>query len=83
MLDKARQAWPQFSSMLMDPATLLAHRALWVDEPQPWSGSPPTLLRGDELVLFNGLQQGTWGQRLRLEQERLPWGLVLQALARL
>ena len=83
MLDKARQAWSQFTSMLMDPATLLAHRDLWVDEPQPWSGPPPTLLQGDELALFNGLQQGTWGQRLRLEQERLPWGEVLQALARL
>jgi hypothetical protein len=52
-----------------------------VDEPQPWAGPTPTLLQGDELALFNGLVQGTWGHQLRLEQERLPWGLVLRALA--
>ena len=81
MLDKARQAWPQVQSMLMDPATLRAHHSLCVEEPQPWAGPTPTLLQGDELALFNGLVQGTWGHQLRLEQERLPWNLVLRALA--
>lgn len=83
MLDKARQAWPHTTSLLMDPATLLAHRSLCVEEPQPWTGPAPALLQGDEQTLFNGLVQGTWGHRLRLEQERLPWGVVLQALAAL
>lgn len=81
MLDKARQAWPQVQSLLMDAATLQAHRSLCVDEPQPWAGAPLTTLTDDERALFNGLVQGTWGHQLRLEQERLPWGAVLPALA--
>lgn len=80
MLDKARQAWPQTESLLMDAATLLAHRSLCGEEPQPYNGSPPTLLRGGECEAFDGLVQGRWGVRLRLEQERLPWPLVLAAL---
>lgn len=83
MLDKARQAWPHTESLLMDAATLLAHRHLCGDEPQPYSGSPPALLRGGEREAFDGLVQGRWGMRLRLEQERLPWGLVLAALPQL
>ncbi len=65
----------------MDPATLLAHRSLCVEEPQPWAGAPLTMLTDNERPLFNGLVQGTWGHQLRLAQERLPWGEVLQALA--
>ncbi len=81
MLDKARQAWPHTESLLMDAATLLAHRSLCGEEPQPYSGPPLALLRGGEREAFDGLVQGRWGVRLRLEQERLPWGEVLAALA--
>lgn len=80
MLDKARQAWPHTTSLLMDAATLLAHLDLCVDEPQPYSGPPLGLLQGAEREAFDGLVQGRWVKRLRLEQERLPWGLVLAAL---
>ncbi len=80
MLHKARQAWLQTTSLLMDAATLLAHRDLCVDEPQPYSGPPLDMLRNSEREVFDGLAQGRWGVRLRLEQERLPWGVVLAAL---
>ena len=80
MLDKARQAWGHTESLLMDSATLLAHRSLCVDEPQPYSGPVLQHLRGGEREAFDGLVQGRWGVRLRLEQERLPWAQVLAAL---
>ncbi len=83
MLDKARQAWPHTTSLLMDAATLQAHLDLCVEEPQPYGGPHLATLNAGEREAFDGLVQGTWGLRLRLEQERLPWGLVLQALARL
>jgi hypothetical protein len=67
----------------MDLDTLLQHRDLWVEEPRPYDGSCLETLSASEKLVFNGLVEGTWGVRVRLEQERLPWPLVLAALNRL
>ena len=80
MLDRARRALPQTESLLMDRDTLLAHRGLWVEEPQPYPGRDLDRLSAAERQVFDGLVAGTWGPRVRLEQERLPWPRVLAAL---
>ncbi|MBL8349021.1 MAG: hypothetical protein JNL87_01790 [Burkholderiaceae bacterium] len=80
MLDRARRALPQVESLLMDRDTLLAHRALWGEEPQPHPGGDLVRLNAAERQVFDGLAGDVWGPRVRLEQERLPWARVLAAL---
>ena len=83
ILDRVRAGLPQTESILMDCETLLGHRALWVEEPQPYDGPPLERLSEHERLVFDGLLGNRWGVNVRLEQERLPWQLVLSALAKL
>jgi hypothetical protein len=82
MLARLRGHWPHTSSMLMDEATLLAHRPAWGQEPaaRRWLQDLEGLTPGEQTV-FDGLRQDRWGERVRLEQERVPLALVRQALA--
>lgn len=80
MLARARRALPQTESLLMDRDTLLAHRALWGEEPQAHPGRDLDRLSAPERQVLDGLVEGRWGARVRLEQERLPWARVLAAL---
>ncbi|MBV5297634.1 MAG: hypothetical protein JZU64_05720 [Rhodoferax sp.] len=93
ILDQLRAHFPQVRSLLMDRATLLAHRAQWVPEPQPLRRDLPRLTV-DELALFEVLgnlqtgdllQAGAWpaGAGVRLEQERISFGWLQATLARL
>jgi hypothetical protein len=43
----------------------------------------PARLAADERALFDDLSYGRWGERARLEQERIGYGWVEQALAKL
>jgi hypothetical protein len=85
ILNRARAALPQIDSVLMDEATLLRWRHLCTQEPQPHPAAALPALTAAEHAVFEGLAQGRWGHRLRLEQERLPWpeaqAAVLRALA--
>lgn len=83
ILDRVRSAFAQTESILMDRETLLSHRHLWVEESQPYSGPGLEQLAASERQVFDGLIEGTWGVRVRLEQERLPWPLVKSTLERL
>jgi hypothetical protein len=80
ILDQMRRVLPQTHSLLMDQATLLAHRALWVEEPQPWTGGALDQLTDDERAVFSGLMADAWGVRVRLEQERIPWAVAVERL---
>ncbi len=67
----------------MDDATLLAHRELWTEEPEPTQRDWPRLT-ADERALYDDLR---WkrlgdaeGQQVRLEQERIGFGLVVTAV---
>lgn len=79
MLDRLRTIFPLARSLLMDRETLLTHRALWVREDVPFRG---TLLRlePDERELFAALAHDRLGEGIRLEQERVSFGRVRQAL---
>ena len=63
----------------MDQATLLAHRAQWVTEPQPLLRDLPRLTP-HETALFNDLRDNRLQTRLRLEQERISFGWISLAL---
>ncbi|MDN5863449.1 MAG: DUF2220 domain-containing protein, partial [Salinisphaera sp.] len=83
MLHRLRTMFPQARSLLMDRATLQAHRHLWGQEPghSRFEGSLSTL-NDAEQALFDDLKENRLAQRLRLEQERIAYGWVQQALAR-
>jgi hypothetical protein len=65
--------------MLMDRATLLAHREQWVTEPSP-ALVRPEHLDAAELALYEDLTADTLGPSVRLEQERISFGAIRHAL---
>ena len=82
ILDQLRAHLPHVQSLLMDRATLLAHAAHWGDEPQPSLRDLPRLTT-EESDLFDTLRDNRLRAGLRLEQERIGFGWVQQALAAL
>jgi hypothetical protein len=79
MLDRLRAMFPVAQSLLMDRETLLAHRPLWVQETVPHIGLLARLTDA-ERALFEDLQLDRLGERIRLEQERISFSRVQQAL---
>jgi hypothetical protein len=82
ILSRLRGRFPHVRSMLMDRETLLTHKDQWVREPSPVTG----LLSGltaDEAALYADLAGDVYGDRVRLEQERVAFGAVERALRRL
>jgi hypothetical protein len=79
MLDQLRAILPAARSLLMDLETLLAHRALWVCEDTPFRGAL-SRLHTEERELFDALVNNRFGEKVRLEQERVSFGLVQRAI---
>lgn len=82
ILDQLRAQLPHAKSLLMDQATLLAHATQWGDEPQPTLRDLPRLTEV-ERALFDELRDNRLRVGLRLEQERISFGWLQQALAAL
>lgn len=82
ILNRARKVLPQLRSVLMDEATLLAHRALWVTEPSAYGAGGLDALSPVEAALYDALRTNVHGLRLRLEQERLGFQQAMAALNR-
>lgn len=82
ILDRLRATCPAARSLLMDRETLLAHRALWVQEPEDtrFCGEP-IHLTPEEQSVFDCLRFDRLGERVRLEQERIGFGWFEQALS--
>lgn len=78
ILSRLRHRFPHARSILMDEATLLAHRSQWGTEPDPTS-TPLTRLTEAEQSLYQSLQSGKFGERLRLEQEFISFDSVVAA----
>jgi len=72
ILNRLRHHLPRVDSVLMDVGTLLAHRSLWAREEKPQSAQLP-LLTASEREAYEVLLSEP---NARLEQERLPWGVV-------
>lgn len=81
-LDRLRRFVPGARSMLMDEPTLLAHQAHWSTEPTPTSDHLPSLT-DDERRAYLGLVHGEHGEQVRLEQERIRFGVVQRTVAAL
>ena len=76
ILHRLRSALPAAQSLLMDEQVLLQHRDLWVPEPKPARGTYSTLEPFEQAALDRLRDEGD----VRLEQERIPWGLALERL---
>jgi hypothetical protein len=79
ILDRLRAMFPKVRSMLMDRETLLAHRGQWVTEPSQ-ARDVLTRLDAAETSLYQELLAGSLGICVRLEQERIGYGLIEGAL---
>lgn len=77
ILHRLRTHLPDVTSTLMDEATLLAHRDLWVKESRPHRGLFASLTAGEQLALDLLRSEDD----TRLEQERIPWSAALFALS--
>ena len=80
ILDRFRAALPHTRSLLMDADTLLAHRDLWVTEPNRVTRDLPHL-EPPEYEVYDGLRSDHWGPSVRLEQERIGFQRVQAAVA--
>ena len=81
ILNRLRHRFGHARSMLMDRATLLAHRGQWVTEPRP-TAATLDLLDAEEAELYRDLVAGALGLSVRLEQERIRFAAIEQAMAR-
>jgi hypothetical protein len=79
ILNRLRGRFKSVRSMLMDADTVLAHTERWVVEPTPTSRALP-YLAADEGSLYRDLVEGLHGPNIRLEQERVRFSLLHQAL---
>jgi hypothetical protein len=82
ILDRARRVLPGLRSVLMDEVTLFEHRGLWGQEPVQCPDLELPHLDTAERVVYQGLRANSWGQKVRLEQERIPWAPALEAVHR-
>lgn len=81
ILDQLRSHFAHAQSFLMDRETLIGHRGLWTEEPQPTLRDLPRL-QGEERALFDDLRWKRLGDaQVRLEQERIGYHRVGEALA--
>jgi hypothetical protein len=82
ILDRLRSIFPTARSFLMDRETLLEHVPLWVQENNPYDGELRRLSAA-EGALYEDLRYNRLSDRVRLEQERIPYGWIECALHRL
>ena len=79
ILNRLRHHLPHARSMLMDRATLLAHRDHWTTEPSPTTAALDRLDRA-ESALYAELISDAYAPSVRLEQERISFSAVEKAV---
>ncbi|SKC99082.1 hypothetical protein SAMN05445504_7602 [Burkholderia sp. CF099] len=79
ILSRARGIFPHLRSMLMTEAVVESHLHLLTDETTQ-DKRPAGNLTKEEAKLLSDLQTGRWGERRRLEQERIHWPSVSDGL---
>lgn len=80
ILDQLRAVTPHAHSLMMDSATLRAHRDFWGVEDKP-TRRDLHRLTADEQSIYNDLRDNRLQTNLRLEQERIRFGWVKAAVA--
>ena len=81
ILDALRARFDHVESFLMDRGTLMAFESLWGTEDRPIHRELARLT-AEERALYDDLRDHRIGRNLRLEQERIGFGWVRDALAR-
>ncbi|MCL2440615.1 MAG: DUF2220 family protein [Treponema sp.] len=79
ILNRGRTYLPNLESVLMDETTLLNHRELWVEETTQLASAELSMLTDAEQKVFQSLKSNVWGQKVRLEQERICWDAAVIA----
>ena len=82
ILNQLRGFFPRAASFLMDQHTFLEHRALWGVEPSPETGIL-TRLTTVESTLYDQLRKNEWDHQVRLEQEKIGFEWLTEALERI
>jgi hypothetical protein len=82
ILNQFRGCFHQAASFLMDERTLLAHQPLWGVEEKPGRGHLGRL-NEEENALYDHLRWNSWGECVRLEQERIGFDFLLEALQKI
>ena len=82
ILDALRARFGHAESFLMDRGTLLSFEPLWGAEDSPIDRDLPRLT-AEERSLYDDLRDNRMGRQVRLEQERIGFGWVQGALAKL
>jgi hypothetical protein len=80
ILSRLRAQLPAVRSMLMDEATLLAHRALWTGEASQHTALELPYLTPGEQAVYRTLRLHVLGPSVRLEQERIAWDIAWPTL---
>jgi hypothetical protein len=79
ILHRLRARFDSVQSIMMDHQTLLAHPRQWVNEPSP-TNRALTNLNDAEQALYHDLIEDRYGKAVRLEQERVRFSSLQQAL---
>lgn len=79
ILHRVRAWLPQARAVLMDRETLLAHEERWGEESSPTTAQLANL-DDAEAALYADLVTDRYGNRVRLEQERIDWDWALPRL---
>ena len=82
ILNQLRGFFPHATSFLMDQQTFLEHRTLWGVEPSPETGIL-TRLTTEESALYDQLRRNELGGQLRLEQKKIWFKWLVEALGAL
>ncbi|WP_375163923.1 DUF3322 domain-containing protein [Herbaspirillum huttiense] len=80
ILSRARKVFGDVTSTLMDEITLKTFMNRSIPEPTQSLNADVSHLSAGEATVYRGLLDGTWGQSLRLEQERIDWAYCEQRL---
>jgi hypothetical protein len=73
ILNRTRSYIPKLDSILMNESILLKYRELWVKEEDQHAAAELPLLTEPEQKLYQSLKKNTFGQKVRLEQEKINW----------
>ncbi len=79
ILDQLRAHFPEAGSLLMDHDTLIAHREHWIEEASPTNRTLSRLTPA-ETALYDDLRSNRLGNSVRLEQEKIGFQRLLDAL---
>ena len=82
ILNRARSYLPELKSVLMDEVILRSHQDLWVEEKDQHSADTLPLLTDSEQAVYQAVKSNTWGQNVRLEQERIAWDVAWNIVKR-